>query len=139
MSFAARWLLIPVVLIGLTGSAQAVGPGVRDEAKFFSADAVARANELTRELNRQYRTELVIETVARVPEDLQARYKKVSENKEERNKFFRDWAAQRARNEGDKGIYILICKDPPHLEALVDRTTRQRTFTEEDRNRLVAR
>jgi uncharacterized protein len=36
-----------------------------------------------------------------------------------------------------KGIYVLICKDPPHLQIDVDNATRAKSFTPQDRDRLA--
>lgn len=134
MFIASRfWLIAAIVAVGLLGRpAVAAAPHVADEAGLFSPDAVAKADKAVKELQRQYHTQIVIETVAKIPAEFQTKLKE-----EGKEKFFRDWAAQRAQSEADKGIYILICKEPGHVEALVDRASRQKVFTFSDRDRLV--
>src|SRR5262245_38930457 len=116
MNTKTRWLSV-AFLFGWLGLAHpaAATPGVRDEAKFFSSDTVAKADKVIGEMHRQYRTELVVDTVPKIPDDLQAKFKE-----QDKSKFFRDWAAQRAKDKGDKGIYVLVCKEPGRIEAIVD-------------------
>src|SRR5262245_54988713 len=56
-------------LLSLGGRAQAAIAEVRDEAHFFSADAVAHANDSIKEIKQRYKKDLLIETVRQVPED----------------------------------------------------------------------
>ena len=49
-------------------SARAVGPEVRDNAGIFSAPAVKQAEEAIRNLQRDFRKELLVETFASVPD-----------------------------------------------------------------------
>ncbi len=119
-------------LAGIGPASAAVTPRVSDEARFFSPDAVAKANQKIREIYRDYGKDLLIETVLRVPPDMQTKYKALG-----KRKFFAHWAIKRAEDSGCKGIYILLCKSPGHLQIEVGRSTRQRGFTLPDRDRLV--
>src|SRR5437868_712230 len=86
MSPASRWLLVPALLAGGLGPArpaQAAAPRVFDEAKVFSPDAVAKADRAVKELAREYHVPVIIDTVPRIPDDLQAKYKE-----EGKAKFF---------------------------------------------------
>lgn len=57
-------------------------------------------------------------------------------DKEGRSKFFQEWANSRARRRRVEGVYILICKTPPHLQIEVGKQTEKEAFTIQDRNKL---
>jgi uncharacterized protein len=105
---------------------------VNDEAKLFSPEEVNRADEKIREISRQFQRDLAIDTLEGIPADMQAQFEQSG-----KAKFFRDWAVRRAEAAGVKGIYVLISKTPGHLEIIVDRATRQRAFTADDRDSLA--
>ncbi len=111
----------------------AVAPKIKDEAKFFSADAIKKANKQIREIERKYGKDLLVETLPAVPGDQAAKVKAMSA--EEREKFFHNWAADRAEAAVVNGVYIMVVKDPPHLEVVL--TTKVRSsFSKEDFDKL---
>lgn len=114
------------------GLALAMTQQINDEGKFFSPAAIDKANQKIRDIYRDYGKDLLIETVARLPHDLQERYKALG-----KRKFFVDWAVKRAEESGCKGVYVLVCKSPGYLQIEVGRATRERGFTLGDRERLV--
>jgi uncharacterized membrane protein YgcG len=123
-------------LVALTTSlsASAATPGVKDNAGFFSETAIRKANEGIRDIERRFHKDLVVETF-RAPPDAEAdKVRKM--DKAERERFFNEWALGRARQEEVNGIYILICKDPAHLELEVGNKTRQEAFTLANRDHL---
>jgi hypothetical protein len=63
-----------------------------------------------------------------VPGDQAARVKGMAA--EERARFFRNWATDRADAAVVHGVYILICKEPAHLEIVITRRA-QPTFDRE--------
>ncbi len=137
MTPTPRWILAPVVLAaGLLSAnlaaAAAVAPKVHDEAKFFSEDAIRQADRKILDIHREYKKDLLIETVPEVPKDLQKRF--TDEGKE---RFFQDWARDRARNADVNGVYVLICKSPGHVQVEVGNETRRKAFTSENRDRLI--
>src|SRR5690349_714442 len=72
MSRRGRWAVPPLVyavLLAGAGRAAAVAPEGKDEGKFFSADAIKKANEQIHELTRKTGKDLLIETYATVPTD----------------------------------------------------------------------
>ncbi len=71
------------ILIGLvlSGQATAVAPEIKDDGKFFGADAIKKANKQIREIARKYEKDLLID-------------------------------------------YVLICKDPSHLEIVITKKAR---------------
>ena len=54
-----------------------------------------------------------------------------------RGQFFHTWALERARKEAVNGVYVIITKEPPHIQALVGNETQRRAFTLHDRDRLA--
>src|SRR5579872_1176928 len=141
MVASTRWLLIPALLtawlrptgpaVAFTAAAPASASGVRDRASMFPADAVRKADEKIRDIRNTYRKDLLIETVPGIPEDQQKRLKDLG-----KKQFFLDWAKDRADNAGVKGIYVLICKSPGHIEVLADRETRVKAFPSSARDKL---
>jgi hypothetical protein len=97
---------------------------IRDEAKFFSEEAVAMAAEEIRALAKKYERDLVIETIPALPEE---DLKRVSDLKgEEREKFFQSLAEARMKKEGIlDGLYLVIWKKPAHLRLLVPERARK--------------
>jgi uncharacterized membrane protein YgcG len=134
MSYGKRWRMVGMgLLLGLlcAGRAGAVAPEIKDEAKFFSEDAVKKANKQIREIARKYDKDLLIETVAGVPADQAERVKDMSAA--ERDKFMRNWAEDRADAAVVRGVYILVVKDPAHLQIVV---TRKSGLTDKARREL---
>ena len=119
MSAKCSVMIVGGILLGMLafcGRSAAVAPEIKDEGKFFSADAVKKANKQIREIARKYDRDLLIETFAAVPGDQTERLKAMS--REERDKFFLNWAQDRAEAAVVHGVYVLICKDPSHLEVV---------------------
>jgi uncharacterized membrane protein YgcG len=126
---------ISVLLIwaAAAGPAAAIAPEIKDEGKFFSPAAIKKANEQIREIMRKYDMDLLIETYMTAPPD---QMEKLKSSREERGKFFHTWAVDRAQALVVKGIYILVCKEPAHLQ--VEITPKLRTiFDNRTRDRLV--
>src|SRR5262245_34211378 len=132
----ARRVLTATLLLGLLslgGRAQAAIAEVRDEAHFFSADAVAQANEIIKEIKQRYKKDLLIETVGHVPDN--KRDEANSSDAKVKGHFFANWAIERARMEGVNGIYVLITREPGHVEVAVGNQTHA-VFSNEERHRL---
>jgi uncharacterized membrane protein YgcG len=128
------FLLLALPLSGLVVPAlvQAAEPKVNDQAEFFSKSAVEQATRKIQEINRRFKVEVVIETFPAIPDSMKAKYKP-----EEKKQFFRHWAETRAADAGVKGIYVLICKNPGHLQVAPDQAIRKKAFTLEQRDSLV--
>ncbi|HZT78893.1 MAG TPA: TPM domain-containing protein [Gemmataceae bacterium] len=135
MRFADRvsGLAAASFLLVLSGPAPAVAPEVRDEAKFFSPDAIKRANEQIRDLSRRQNTDLLVETFPAPPGDQAEKVKAMS--REERAKFFAKWAEERAEARVVRGVCILVCKEPPHVEYYITPPARGR-FSDADKAKL---
>src|SRR4051812_11251936 len=103
-----------VGLLGFAGRAHALTAEVRDEAVFFKPETVTRANEVIKEIKQKYKKDLLVETVRHVPEG--ERQEATSSDPHVKDRFFVDWADRRARDEGVNGIYVLITREPGHVE-----------------------
>jgi uncharacterized membrane protein YgcG len=127
------WSAFAVSMVLLcVGVARAGSHGIHDDAKFFSDDARNRASEAIDDISQQHHRDLLIDTVATIPND------KLSDFEAEgKQKFFPQWATERARQQKVNGVYILICKDPAHLEVAVGNNTEGQLFTIADRNELA--
>src|SRR5262249_46243169 len=107
---------------------------VRDNGNFFKPETIKEADDIIKEIKQKYKHDLLIETYATVPEKDVEKVEKM--NAEERNKYFNEWAIARARTAEVNGVYILICKKPPHLEVEVGNETRKKAFTVDNRREL---
>src|SRR5438132_11429576 len=96
-----------MLLLTLSGWALAVAPEIRDGGKFFSGEAIKKANKEIHEIAKKYDRDLLIETFATIPGEQAERVKNMSH--EERAKFFRNWAMDRAEAAVVHGVDILVC------------------------------
>jgi S1-C subfamily serine protease len=95
---------------------------VRDEGKFFSPEAVQKANQDIALIAHRYGRDVLVETYASVlAEDIE-RVKTMKP--EERLPYFRDWAEKRTRAESLNGVMILICRSPTFLYVNVSRNAK---------------
>jgi hypothetical protein len=127
-------LLAAGVALLAAAPAVAVTPRVKDEARFFSADTVQKADRVIREIKDGSGKDLLIETFPTVPDDHADKVKHM--DRSERERFFEEWARERARREGVDGVYVLICKEPGHVQVEVGNETRRRAFPVENRDHL---
>ena len=131
-----RWVWLPLVLgLSLGSSAFAIVPQVKDDGHFFSASAVEKANHVIGEIEHQFHRDLVIETFATVPADKVEQVKGM--DAKAREQFYHTWALERAKSEQLNGVFVLITKEPKHIQAVVGDQTRRKAFPLHDRARLV--
>lgn len=129
-SLVFSWLLAPLALLLLTASgANAAANGIRDDAKFFSPDAVSKAEQVIHQIDQKHQRDVLIETLPSVPADQKQQLDQLG-----KDTFFKRWADSRAASQGVSGIYILITREPSHLEVAVGNRTQQRLFTRSDRD-----
>jgi len=114
---------------------RAVAPQIKDDGKFFGADAIKKANEQIRDIARRSGLDLLIETIATLPDDQAAKVKAMSPA--ERGEFFAKLARARREEAVVRGIYILVCREPPHVDVLVH-MPRGGAFSPEDRQKLTS-
>jgi uncharacterized protein len=130
-------VLVPAVLAGwlaAAGSAAAVfPPPVKDDGKFFSAEALEKVNKKIRQLYTDFGCDVVVETVPAIPADREAKYKELG-----RDKFFLEWAQKRAEELGVNGVYVLVCKSPGRVEVYLN-GPRKRLFGPGGRDQIVGK
>jgi uncharacterized membrane protein YgcG len=126
-------LSIITALLMLPLSALALTPEVRDEGHFFKFDTVAKADEIIKDIQKTKKKDLLIETFPHVPAGKEK--EATSTDHKEKDRFFSEWALQRAREAKVNGIYVLICKDPAYIKVAVGNQTRQ-VFTDDNRDHL---
>jgi uncharacterized protein len=133
------WLA--VAALGLLAAAvparAALVAEVRDEAKLFKPETLREADQVIREIKRDFKHDLLIETFPGIPDDKKAAFNKVKDNKEEKERFFQEWALGRAKTAEVNGVYILIVKQPGHVQVEVGNDTRKKAFTLKDRDKLA--
>jgi hypothetical protein len=118
MTYLYRWSAVPAVGLLLAAHAVAVAPEVRDEGKFFSAEAIKKADERAAEIYRKYDRDVLIETYATVPAADVEKVKGM--DAKERSQYSLSWAKERAQRRAVNGVYILICKEPRILRVGVE-------------------
>jgi uncharacterized membrane protein YgcG len=134
MTRAARFATIVIVaalLFSATPASAAAKPVMRDNAHFFEPGTVEQVNTIVKEIKDKFGKDLTIETFAVIPERLQPRF--TAEGKQQ---FYEDWLNREAVAADTNGIFILIVKDPGHLEIGVGKRTREKAFTFADRDEL---
>lgn len=102
-------LTILLVLSGAFAASRvqaALVPEVRDEAGYFPAEAIQKANQAIRDIHERFGLDLFIETFKASPEK---GFKKL--DRDAREKSMTAWAMQRGKAANVNGVYILICKD----------------------------
>ncbi|MBL9128120.1 MAG: TPM domain-containing protein, partial [Verrucomicrobiales bacterium] len=109
--------------------------GVRDGAGFFSETAERRAETAIADLKQTAKKDLLVETLARIPSELTQGLP--AGDKAAMNRFFEKWSVEKAREHKVDGIYVLITKDPSHLQVAVGNETERKAFTQADRKALV--
>ena len=135
-SSLTRSLLGVVALLLSTSLARAEFGGLRDNGAFFSEPAKAEASRNIGEIGKRFKKDLVIETFQGIPEDFKSGVD--LRNRASVNRFFEQWTVRQARQQGVNGIYILLSKEPAHLQVVVGNETQNKAFTLQDRDALVA-
>src|SRR5262249_17539865 len=93
--------------------AEAAGD-VKDRAGLFSPAAVLSAEDGIEAIKNLYGKDCVIATAPAIPENRKEIFNKLQEKN--RGMFFRGWAMDFMQQELVKDLYILICKEPLHVE-----------------------
>jgi hypothetical protein len=134
-------LVLPLLAIVLALAARAdsgLDAVVRDDAGFFKAETVKKANEQLKQIKAAHGKELVIETFASIPADRQPDWESAKDDKQQREEFFDKWLESRARALKVDGVYTLIVRDPAHLEVRAGRNTKVRDFTQSNQETLAS-
>lgn len=129
--------LFALVLAGLLGptAAWAGVSGIRDGAGFFSSGAKEKAERSIAEMERATKKELLIETFAKVPDELRKGVD--ASDKAAVRRVVEKWSIDRARENKVNGVYVLLTREPAHLEVTVGNQTLKKAFTGADRDVLA--
>jgi S1-C subfamily serine protease len=92
---------------------------VKDAGEFFSSESEKKANEEIERIAHRFGRELLIETYDAVPAKDAEKVRAMSPP--EKEKYFHDWAQQRAADQKCNGVTILICRNPTYLYVNVAR------------------
>jgi hypothetical protein len=124
-------VFLAALLATVAGQALAASRGVVDRANFFSNTAIEKADRQINDIARSTGKDLLVEAVPSIPADQQRDYKDLG-----KQAFFSRWAGARAQTAGVRGIYILLCKEPGHLQIKPDRQMLRGPFTQDDAQQL---
>ena len=128
-----RVLFVLPLIAMMSGAARA---DIRDNGRIFSADAIAKAKSTITDIEKHYHRRVVVETFAEIPSEKLAAHDLAGKDKAARAKFFRDWLRERAKADGATVVFVLICKQPGHVEVAADAETHKKDFTTEDEREL---
>jgi len=134
--FAPRRRPAPALILTLFVAAAALTSTpawaqVQDQAGFFSADAVTRATQTIDRIKREHGKDLRFETYPGVPSNLQSDFQRLG-----KEQFYEQWAQDRGKALGLDGMLVLITREPPRIQIQVGRATRERAFTQANRQEL---
>ncbi len=129
--------LPPVALLAglsLFAADERIVTGVHDAANLFSPDARRRADGEIAAFRDVYHFDIVIDTVAALPEGL---HKKIAGMKPaQASPLLYAWADAQVDWTINNGVYVWICKEPGDVEVVVSPEAQQREFTQYDATRL---
>ena len=134
-----RRSFMPAVVLGwllVGGPATAAVPEIKDDAHFFKAETLAKANNVVRQIHDEFKQDLVIETFPTPPGGAEKAKQLKEMTAAEREKFFANWLRERARDERIGGVYVLICRSPGHVEVGTGLNTEAKAFTAANRDHL---
>ena len=125
------WTLAVTAALMIFTSPLARAGGITDEGKFFSEETLKSAKAEIQRLEQKYSKDITVETFASIPDNKEPEFKSKG-----KNQFFADWFRERARDLKISGIYILICKDPAHLQVGAGQQMYREGYTTADRDQL---
>ncbi len=126
-----------VVATLLSTSIARAGLGaIRDNSGFFSESAKSEATRKISELEQKYKKDLVIETFNEIPEEITQGVDLT--NKAAMGRLFEQWTVKQAKQQKVNGVYILLTKEPAHIQIVVGNDTQKKAFTLMDRTNLTS-
>ena len=109
--------------------------GIRDDGAFFSAQAKTDALKEIHEIGNRFKKDLVFETFREIPADLKQGVDLT--DRAAMGRLYEQWATKQAKQQKVNGIYVLLVKDPSHMQILVGNDTQKVAFTLKDRDAMV--
>jgi hypothetical protein len=143
MSRRSRWLAPVLAAMGLAFAAPAEAQRkkpdpahtVIDDAGLFSEAARQKANNEIVAIKRRFHKDLLIETVARIERGGEAVQ---FQDRAEKRKFFQQLANQKSNSHRIEGIYVLISRKPPYVQAVAgEATQKEGLFTKQNADALA--
>jgi len=120
----------------LVTPAAAVAPQVKDEGRFFSPETIKKADEQILLIAQKHARDVAVETLPSIPADKAEKFKGLSG--EEKAQFFLNWAKERARAQAVNGVYILVTKEPSHLEVVLRQAEKEQPLlSKTQQNKLI--
>ncbi len=107
---------------------------VEDTGALFGLDAVKRASRLLAEVKDSSPRNMNVVTYKDLPDRIKKGYDAATKP-EERNRLFSEWAREEAR--GSRGLFVLICANPPRIQVIADKQIRDAGFSEQDEKRVL--
>src|ERR1700733_4375124 len=112
MPRAARCIgMAGVLLMAGWAAAALLVSEVKDDGGFFKPETIKKANKGIKDIKDQHKTDLVIETSKGFPPERKDDFEKLG-----KERFFEEWGRERAKALEVQGLYVLICKEPRHLQ-----------------------
>ena len=108
---------------GLMGTLLCLAPAltsaadISDGGGFFTAETLATANQSIRDLEQKSGHTVRVETFAAVPADKVEAVSKM--DAKQREAFFSSWVHDRAEAAQSRGLVVLMCRQPSHLNVWV--------------------
>jgi uncharacterized protein len=125
--------ILAVMLLGANVCRAAAG-AVLDNGGFFSEQAKSDASKVIGEMGRTMHEDLVVETFKEIPADVKGSVN--LQDKAAVSHLFEQWASKQFKQERVNGVYVLIVKEPAHLQVNVGNNTQRQAFTLTDRDAL---
>ena len=126
---------VVAILLGTTISHAGLG-AIRDNGGFFSESAKSEATRKLSEIEQKYKKDLVIETFKEIPEEIKQAVDLT--DKAAMNRLFEQWTVKQAKQQRVNGVYILLTKEPAHIQIVVGNDTQNKAFTLMDRDNLAS-
>jgi len=126
---------VVTTLCGTSVSLAGIG-AVRDNGAFFSESAKSEATRKISEIEHQYKKDLLIETFKEIPEEIKQGVDLT--DKAAVGRLFEKWTVEQAKKQKVNGVYILLTKEPAHIQIIVGTDTQKNAFTLMDRTNLAS-
>lgn len=108
---------------------------IRDDAKLFSPDVVTAQKARLNDIERAAHHGVTIETHAGLPADRAKDVEAMSSR--QRAEFYSDWLKQRAKASRAEGIFVLVTKEPGHVEVGVSGKLQSAGYSAASKKALV--